>query len=282
MPINPDAVGTESDPVEYSWTSKDCLLYSVGVGAGTAELAFTTENSQNIPQQVLPTFAVIVGLAAFGGAFANIGTFNPAMLVHGEQGIFLEAPIPVEGTVRTVTRITGIYDKASAAVIALESRSDDAGTSTPLFRNTSSLFIRGEGGFGGDRGPSGPKAAIPERPADETVTYPISPDQALVYRLSGDRNPLHSDPTFAGMAGFDRPILHGLCTYGFTGRALLHALCGSDPARFGSMEGRFSKPTYPGDELRVSMWREGDGAVFRAETQRGEVVIDGGRFTFRP
>ncbi|HET6811472.1 MAG TPA: MaoC/PaaZ C-terminal domain-containing protein [Acidimicrobiales bacterium] len=283
MPINPDAVGSESEPGEHSWTSKDCLLYAVGVGAGTEELAFTTENSQNVTHQVLPTFAVIVGMAATssGGAFTRIGSFNPAMLVHGEQGIFLEGPIPTEGTVRTVTSITGIYDKGSAAVVALESRSVDAATGRPLFRNTSSLFIRGEGGFGGDRGPSGPRAAIPERPPDETVTYRTSPDQALVYRLSGDRNPLHSDPTFAAMAGFDRPILHGLCTYGFTGRALLHALCGSDPARFGSMEGRFSKPTYPGDELTVSMWRDGDGALFRTETQRGEVVIDGGRFTFR-
>ena len=283
MPINPEAVGTESDPVDHSWTSKDCLLYAVGVGAGTGELAFTTENSRNVTQQVLPTFAVIIGFGAQAGGdtFSRIGSFNPAMLVHGEQGIFLDGPIPPAGTARSVTRISGIYDKGSAAVVALESTSVDAASGAPLFRSTSSLFIRGEGGFGGDRGPSGPRAQIPERPPDEVVTYPTSPDQALVYRLSGDRNPLHSDPAFAAMAGFDRPILHGLCTYGFTGRALLHGLCGSDPARFGSMDGRFSKPTYPGDDLTVSMWRDGDSAVFRTETQRGEVVIDGGRFTFR-
>ena len=283
MPINPEAVGSESDPVEHSWTSKDCLLYAVGVGAGTEELAFTTENSQNITQQVLPTFAVVAGAGAGGGggAFSRIGSFNPAMLVHGEQGVFLEGPLPPEGTARSVTRITGIYDKGSAAVVALESSSVDAKTGQPLYRTTSSLFIRGEGGFGGDRGPSGPKVQIPERAADHVVTYRTSPDQALVYRLSGDRNPLHSDPAFAAMAGFDRPILHGLCTYGFTGRALLHALCGSDPGRFASMEGRFSRPTYPGDELTVSMWVDGDSAAFRTETQRGEVVIDSGRFRFR-
>src|SRR5579884_1053159 len=159
MPINPDAVGSESEPGEHSWTSKDCLLYAVGVGAGTEELAFTTENSQNVPQQVLPTFGVIIGFAAMAGgsAFSKIGSFNPAMLVHGEQGIFLEGPIPPEGTARSVTRITGVYDKGSAAVVALETESVDAATGRPLFRGTSSLFIRGEGGFGGDRGPSGPK-----------------------------------------------------------------------------------------------------------------------------
>lgn len=281
MPINPEAVGTTSDPVEYSWTSKDCLLYAVGVGAGTTELAFTTENSQNVPQEVLPSFAVIVGMAASGGAFTSIGSFNPAMLVHGEQGIFLDGPIPAQGSVRTTSRVAGIYDKGSAAVIAVESESVDATTGARLFRNTSSLFIRGEGGFGGDRGPSGPGVQIPERPADHVVSYQTSPDQALVYRLSGDRNPLHSDPAFAAMAGFDRPILHGLCTYGFTGRALLHTLCGSDPGRFASMEGRFSRPVLPGDLLSVSMWVDGTSAVFRTETQRGEVVIDAGRFSFR-
>jgi len=281
MPINPDAVGTTSEPVEISWTSKDALLYAVGVGAGTDELAFTTENSQNIAQQVLPTFAVLGGMAGSGGAFSAIGSFNPAMLVHGEQGVFLDGPLPPNGRVMITNRVAGIYDKGSAAVIAIEGEAVDVESGNRMFRTTSSLFIRGEGGFGGDRGPSGPRVQIPETKPDETVTYETRPDQALIYRLSGDRNPLHSDPAFAKVAGFDRPILHGLCTYGFTGRALLHALCDSDPARFGSMEGRFSKPVYPGDVLTVSMWIDGQTAAFRTETQRGEVVIDAGRFTFR-
>src|SRR6202008_1411781 len=149
-----------------------------------------------------------------------------------------------------------------------------------LFTTSNSAFIRGEGGWGGDRGPSG-GVAFPERKADHVVTYATRPDQALVDRLSGDRNPLHSDPKFAALGGFDRPILHGLCSFGFTGRALLHTLCGSDPDRFVSMAARFSKPVFPGDELTVSMWAAGDGeALFRTSTPVG-VVIDGGRLKFR-
>ena len=278
MPINPDAVGTTSDPVERSWDSKDALLYAVGVGAGLDELPFTTENSQNIDQQVLPTFAVIAGIG--GNAMRSIGDFNFAMLVHGEQAIQLHKPIPVQGKVRTVSKITAIWDKGSGAVIETESESVDAKTGDPQFTNRSAVFIRGEGGWGGDRGPSGGRNAAPERAPDHVVSYETRPDQALTYRLSGDRNPLHSDPAFAAMAGFDRPILHGLCSYGFTGRALLHTLCGSDPARFKSMEARFSKPVYPGDTLTVSMWVDGSEAIFQTKTQRDEVVIDGGRCVF--
>lgn len=286
MPINPDAVGAESEPVERSWTSKDALLYALGVGAGQLdptgfELQFTTENSKDVRQQVLPTFAVIVG-GGGGGAMGKVGSFNFAMLVHGEQAIELHQPIPVEGTVRTTSKIVGIYDKGSGAVIASEARSVDAATGEPMFTTRSSAFIRGEGGFGGDRGPSGPRNAPPDRDPDHVVTYDTRPDQALLYRLSGDRNPLHSDPEFAKMAGFPAPILHGLCTYGFTGRALLHALCGSDPTRFTGMEARFSKPVMPGDSLTVRMWVDGGAAVFQTATQRGDTVIDQGRVTFTP
>jgi acyl dehydratase len=279
MPIDPSAVGAESGPVERSWTSKDALLYAVGVGAGTAELPFTTENSAGIDQQVLPTFAVIVGSG--GAPFGRAGDIDFTQLVHGEQAIELAGPIPVEGTVKTTGRITGIYDKGKGAVIATESVSVDAATGEPRFTTRSAAYIRGAGGFGGERGPSGPRNVPPERDPDHRVTYLTSPDQALVYRLSGDRNPLHSDPEFAKLGGFDRPILHGLCTYGFTGRALLHSLCGGDPARFRSMEGRFSAPVYPGDELTVSMWETGDGeAVFTTTAHTGATVIDAGRVTY--
>ncbi|MBA3653555.1 MAG: MaoC family dehydratase N-terminal domain-containing protein [Actinobacteria bacterium] len=278
MPINPDAVGSTSEPVERSWTSKEALLYAVGVGAGLDELAFTTENSRGIDQQVLPTFAVIAG--AGGNALAEIGDFNFTMLVHGEQAITVHKPIPVAGTVRTVSKVSAIWDKGSGAVIEMESESVDTTTGEPQFTNRSAVFIRGEGGWGGDRGPSGGRNAAPERAPDHVVSYDTRPDQALTYRLSGDRNPLHSDPEVAKLAGFEKPILHGLCTYGFTGRALLHTLCGSDPARFGSMEGRFSRPVYPGDTLTVSMWVTANEAVFQTRTQRDEVVIDGGRCTF--
>ena len=279
MPLNPDAVGSKGDPVEVSWTSKDCLLYAVGIGAGTDELAFTTENTNGVDQLVFPTFPVVIGWGA-GSAMRSIGTFNPAMLVHGQQAVTLHRPIPVEGTATLQSEVVAMYDKGKAAVVVTETSATLGGD--PLYTNRASVFIRGEGGWGGDRGPSGPRNVPPERDPDESVTYQTSPDQALVYRLSGDRNPLHSDPAFAAMGGFDRPILHGLCTYGFTGRALLHTLAGSDPARFHHVEGRFSSPVLPGDALTISMWVTGDGeAVFTTSRQDGTVVIDQGlvRFT---
>lgn len=280
MPINPDAVGTTSDPYEHSWGSKDAILYALGVGAGTSELAFTTENTMDTPQRVLPTMAVVLGVGGFG-AIGRIGTFNPAMLVHGEQSIELFGEIPVDGKVSTVGEITGIYDKGKGAVVVLESTSTDVATGRPLFKNRMSAFIRGEGGWGGDRGPSGPQNVAPDRAPDHEVTYTTREDQALIYRLSGDRNPLHSDPAFAAMGGFDRPILHGLCTYGFTGRALLHTLCGSDPSRFARMDGRFSSPVLPGESLTVKMWEiDADGdrrqAVFQTCGDDGRVVLDSG------
>ncbi|HUJ64844.1 MAG TPA: MaoC/PaaZ C-terminal domain-containing protein [Acidimicrobiales bacterium] len=283
MPINPDAVGYTSEPSEASWNSKDCLLYALGVGAGVLdptgfELEFTTENSQDVTQRVLPTFPVVVPGGA--GAFGQIGTFNPAMLVHGEQSVQLHAPLPVEGSVSSVTTITGVYDKGSGAVVVSRTDATDKSTGAPLWTTSNSAFIRGEGGWGGDRGPSG-TVEFPDREPDHTVTYATRADQALLYRLNGDRNPLHSDPKFAAMGGFDRPILHGLCSFGFTGRALLHTLCGSDPDRFGSMAARFSKPVFPGETLTVSIWEVGDGeALFRTSTPAG-VVMDAGQLSYR-
>ena len=287
MPINPDAVGTVGSPVERSWTSKDCLLYAVAVGCGATdpldptELPFTTENTNGVEQQVLPTYGVLLGMGG-GDAMRDIGTFNPAMLVHAGQSVELHRPIPVEGTVRSTGTVTGVEDKGSGALISTETESVDAETGEPMFTTRSSVFIRGEGGFGGERTPT-VKHEPPDRAADHEVTYATLPGQALLYRLCGDRNPLHSDPAFAAAGGFDRPILHGLCTYGFTGRALLHALCDSDPKRFGRMEGRFSRPVMPGDSLTVSMWLDDDGAAatFQTRTQDGTVVIDGGRLTLR-
>ena len=282
MPINPDALGYSSEPRESSWTSTDCLLYALGVGAGVQdptgfELEFTTENSHDVTQKVLPTFPVVVPGGA--GAFGKIGDFNPAMLVHGEQSVELHNPLPVDGTASATTTITGIYDKGSGAVIATETVATDAKTGDKLWTTTSSAFVRGEGGWGGDRGPS-LNVGFPSGDPDHSVTYATRADQALLYRLSGDRNPLHSDPSFAAMGGFDKPILHGLCTFGFTGRALLHTLCGSDPERFQMMAARFSKPVFPGEELTVSMWVTGSStAVFRTATPGG-VVIDSGRFSF--
>jgi acyl dehydratase len=302
MPMNLAAVGASGQPAQHSWTSTDCLLYALGVGAGSVdstgfELAFTTENSTGVAQLVLPTFVSIVGRGTRSGqrpedserggsssgghqvAF-EYGTFDPAMLVHGEQSIALHRPIPPQGEVTTTTTVSGIYDKGSGALVVMSSQSLDANDGTPLFSTSSSLFIRGEGGFGGPRGPENNVGPMPEREPDHVVTYETRADQALLYRLSGDRNPLHSDPVFAKRAGFDRPILHGLCTYGFTGRALLHTLCGSDPARFGSMSARFTRPVDPGDSLDVAIWLDEGGARFRTSSDGGQVAIDSGSFRF--
>jgi acyl dehydratase len=279
MPINPDAVGARGEPAITKWSSKDALIYALGVGAGVDELAFTTENTMNVPQQVLPSF--VVTLADVSGAFSQIGTFNPAMLVHGEQRFTLVAPLEPRGEVSTVAEITAIYDKGKGAVAEITAVSTHVKSGQVAFTNVTSAFIRGEGGFGGDRGPSGPTNVAPDRAPDLEITYETRLDQALHYRLAGDRNPLHSDPAFAALAGFDRPILHGLCTYGFTGRALLHGLCDGDPARFAAMEGRFSSPVFPGEALTVAMWRNDDGAIFQTKGADGRVVLDSGRLTTR-
>jgi acyl dehydratase len=280
MPINHDVVGAEGAPIVHSWTSKDALLYAVGVGAGIDELAFTTENSHEVPQRVLPTMAAVIG-AGVSGAISAIGSFDFAMLVHGEQSFVQHREIPVEGSLTATGKIVGIYDKGSGAVVAVEGECVDNATGETLLTVGSAIFIRGEGGWGGDRGPSGDRNAAPDRAADASVSYRVRPDQALTYRLSGDRNPLHSDPWFAALAGFERPILHGLCTYGFTGRALLHTMCDSDPAKFRSMEGRFASPVFPGEELTIEMWNEGTGeCIFQTRGEDGRVVLVGGRHTF--
>jgi acyl dehydratase len=290
MPLDLNAIGSVADPVERRWTSKDALLYAVGVGAGypdpSAELAFTTENSRDILQQVLPTFGVMLGPGR--GGMRSIGTFNPAMLVHAEQAIELHRPLEPEGTVTVTGTLVDILDKRSGALVVRETKGVVPDTGEPVFTTRSGSFIRGEGGFasaGEGEAVAGASAAAPppapERPPDHSVRYTTLPHQALLYRLSGDRNPLHSDPTFAARAGFDRPILHGLCTYGFTGRALLHALCGSDPSRFRSMSGRFTKPVLPGQDLTIDMWfdDDGQGATFKTIAD-GATVLDRGRCTF--
>ncbi|HET9079292.1 MAG TPA: MaoC/PaaZ C-terminal domain-containing protein [Trebonia sp.] len=282
MGLDHSVVGIASEPQARSWDSKDALLYAVGVGAGLgdplAELEFTTENCEGIEQKVLPTFGVLIAQAH--GA-RSLGDFNRAMLVHAEQYVELHRPLPVAATAVTVSTVTGIYDKGSGALVTSENRAVDEAAGEPLVTARSGIFIRGEGGFGGERGSDQPWER-PDREPDHAVVLETRPEQALVYRLSGDRNPLHVDPKFAARGGFDRPILHGLCTYGVTGRALLHALCGSDPARFRSMYGRFSRPVWPGDTLTVSIWLTGDGtALFQTTRPDGTVVIDRGRFQAR-
>jgi acyl dehydratase len=290
MALDHSLVGVAGEPQLRSWDSKDALLYAVGVGAGLGdplrELEFTTENCEGIEQRVLPTFGVLISQAR---PARRLGDFDPALLVHAEQAFELHRPLPVAGTVRTTATVTGIYDKGSGALVTTENAAVDAATGEPLVTTRSGIFIRGEGGFGGPRGPVGEAPwELPDRAPDHQVVRETRPEQALLYRLSGDRNPLHVDPKFAARGGFSQPILHGLCTYGVTGRALLHVLCDGDPGRFRSMSGRFSRPVLPGEPLTVSIWLAGasaDGnsatALFQTTREDGTVVIDRGRAEVR-
>ena len=281
MPLNHALIGVPGEWLERSWTSTDALIYAVGVGAGLgdplAELEFTTENTAGVQQQVLPTFGAVLAHVPIP---SNLGHFDRAHVVHAEQSIEFHAPLPVEGTLRTSSTVTGIYDKGTAALVEIENHAVIAATGEAALTAHAGLFIRGEGGFGGSRG-AAPSWHRPDRAPDHSVTLTTRPEQALLYRLSGDRNPLHVDPAFAARGGFSRPILHGLCTYGFTGRALLNILCGSKPHRFKFMSGRFSQPVLPGDSLVVSIWRVQDGyAQFQTAKEDGTVVIDRGTCRF--
>ena len=278
MPLNPAAVGAVGDVRTMSWNSKDALLYAVGIGAGQNDLPFTTENTKEVQQVVFPTFAVVAGSGTTSpgkSAMAEIGTFNWAMLVHGSQAITLHRPIPVEAEATVQDKVVAMYDEGKAAVVVTEAETK-LKTGELLWTTRSSVFIRGEGGWDGERGPSGPQNEPPAKAPDHEVTLQTSPDQAFVYRLSGDRNPLHTDPSFAAIGGFDRPILHGLCSYGFTGRALLGALCNNDVTKFKHIEGRFSSPVMPGDALTVRMWNVGAGETVFTTSVGDRVVIDQG------
>ncbi|MGX7680177.1 MaoC/PaaZ C-terminal domain-containing protein [Jatrophihabitans sp. DSM 45814] len=281
MPVDLDAVGSATDPFPVSWDSTRTLLYAIGVGAGAEdvrdELQFTTENSDGVEQAVLPTFPVVLGA---GGPRLPFGTVDFSRLVQAQQSIRLTGPFPVAGTGFVTTRIDGIYDKGSGALVTRSSQITDADGKL-LAETTGGSFIRGEGGFGGDRGPA-TDWALPAREPDIVKDQLTVPWQALLYRLSGDRNPLHSDPTFAARGGFERPILHGLCTFGFAGRALLHGVAESDPARLRSVSARFSAPVYPGETLRTSIWKDGDQALFTTESSSGVTVLTHGRAELGP
>ena len=252
MALNPEAVGSTSDPVDATWDSRDALLYAVGIGAGHDELAFTTENTKGIDQLVFPTFPVVIGWGA-GSAMGKVGSFDPTQLVHGKQAVTLHQPIPVERHGDADRRDHRDVRQGQGRRRRLGHHRD------PRWRTA--LHDDVVGVHPGRRRMGRRARHRPVRRTcrrtdspDHEVTYVTSRDQAFVYRLSGDRNPLHTDPGFAAMGGFDTPILHGLCTYGFTGRALLHSLCDSDPSRFQHIEGRFRLPVFPGESLTIRMW----------------------------
>ena len=274
MAINLELVGKQSDPEIYEYDWRQCVLYALGVGAGNAEvdeLPFLFEGAEG-GLAVLPTFAVIPSFRALISVTMNLNV-NPMAILHGEQKIVLHRPIPESGTMSTTSEVTGIYDKTKGALAVVEARTTIAGE--PVFDNVFSIFVKGEGGFGGDRGPAPVQADPPEdRAPDFRVEYPTLPQQALLYRLSGDTNPIHAAPQFAAMAGFEKPILHGLCTFGHVGRAILHSACDGDPARLRSFAARFASVVYPGDTIITEGWKQDDGTcIVRAGTQRGNVVL---------
>jgi acyl dehydratase len=259
MPIDPStAIGAELPEMKCSWSASDVLLYHLGLGAGSEptnprELRYTYERDL----QVLPTFGVVAPnlwatqppSVSFPGVDIDL-----TKVLHGRQEITLHRPLPVHGSAHVRTRIADVYDKGTAAVIVQESEAVDT-EDNALFTARSSIFARGEGGFGGHRGPSGTMPA-PDRQPDAVLLSPTLPQQALLYRLCGDRNPLHADPDFAAAAGFPRPILHGLCTYGMVCKAVVDGLLDGDTSRVSSYSARFAGVVYPGETLRTRVWHE--------------------------
>lgn len=278
MPIDIEkAKGASTEPVEIAWDERDVLLYQLSLGAGAdaldaRELRYAYEDGL----EVLPTFAVVAGnrwrstgggLSAFPGV--DIDLHN---VLHGEQEIEVHATIPTRGEARSTTRIADVWDKTKAAVLRLETRVETLDRQ-PLWTARSSIFVRGEGGFGGDRGPS-VSHRLPEREPDTVVVSPTLPQQALLYRLNGDRNPLHADPEFASVAGFDRPILHGLCTYGIVCKAVVDGHLGGEIERARSFRARFGGVVMPGETLITQVWEDDEGLLVQAATQeRGEPVL---------
>lgn len=281
MTLDSSAIGRTAGPGRSSWTSSDALLYALAVGAGQddplAELDLTTENSEGIEQKILPTYAVVIKQRApeTKMSFADLGD---ARIVHAQQEIVLHQPLPVAGTAELTSTITGVFDQGSGALVQIETEAIDPDTGTPMFTTRGGMFVRGHGGFGGERAPR-PEWPVGDLRPDHVITVPVRPEQGLLYRLCGDRNPLHSDPAVATRAGFTQPILHGLCTLGITGRVLTRAVCDGEPERIRSLSGRFTKPVLPGQDLTVSIWSDGDRHLYRVTDAAADAVIDFGTVT---
>jgi acyl dehydratase len=278
MPIAVEkALAADPAPVDISWDESRVLLYHLALGAGNPptdplQLRYAYEGDL----QVLPTFAVVAGAGAASGG-GGLSSWpgldiNLHNLLHGEQEVEVHARIPTAGEARSTTRITDIWDKGKAAVLRMQTETVTP-DGAPLFTTRMSLFVRGEGGFGGDRGPS-VSIPVPERTPDHVVETPTLPQQALLYRLTGDRNPLHADPEFAALAGFSQPILHGLCSYGMVCRAVVDGVLGGATERLRSYSGRFADVVYPGETIVTSVWEEADRLVLAAVTaERGTPVL---------
>jgi len=285
MPLNADKLLELKIPdIEQSYGPRDCMLYALGLGLGqdplnADELAFVYEKNL----KVLPTYALVQAYSAYWLRQPDLG-ITWSHVVHGEQGLVLHESVAPQGHVIGVTRILDVMDKGEGkgALVYSERRISDKASGRLLATLTQTTFCRADGGFGGSKREVPPPHALPARGPDLICDLPTRPEMALIYRLSGDINPLHADPEFAKAAGFPRPILHGLATFGVAGHALLKAICGYDPAQLTAMSGRFSAPVFPGETVRTEFWRAGteDRSVvsFRARVmERDLIVIDNGR-----
>ncbi|RSM72840.1 3-alpha,7-alpha,12-alpha-trihydroxy-5-beta-cholest-24-enoyl-CoA hydratase [Kibdelosporangium aridum] len=277
MPIDPSvAVGASLGEATFSWTPSDVLLYHLALGAGAdpmseVELRYATESDL----QVLPTFGVVAPnfkqtkppAVSWPGVEIDL-----AKVLHGQQEITVHRPLPTEATATITTRITDVFDKGKAAVIVQEATAVDS-AGEPLYTTRSSIFARGEGGFGGSRGPS-TSVEMPDRTPDFVLETPTLPQQALLYRLCGDRNPLHSDPRFAAAAGFPKPILHGLCTYGIVCKAVIDGVLGGEVGQVSGFATRFAGVVYPGETLRSQVWQEDKRLLVTCSVDDRPVLTD--------
>jgi len=277
--ISMDLLGVELEPVSIQWNQKDIQLYAVAVGAQPeTELAFLYEGVAG-GLKVLPSYGVVPSLSIMGGLL-NIAKFNFAHLLHGEQSITLHKPLPDSFKGKVKGRISEVYDKGKAAVLGITAEAENE-QGDPIFTIHFTLFIRGAGGFDGERGSSEAKNVVPDREPDHIIKDTTTQQQAALYRLTGDRNPIHIDPNFAKLGGFEKPFLHGLCTYGFVGRAVLHTLCQGDVTKFNAFEARFADRVEIGDNIITKIWVIADGeAIIQAETQKGNIVLSQSKVRF--
>ena len=277
MAIHPDKLfNWPFKEVEQTYTVRDSIIYALGLGFGAdpldeGQLNFTFEERDF---KAVPTMAAVLCTPGFWVRDPESGV-DWKKVLHGEQAIELHRPLPPKATIKARSRITDIIDKGKGkgALFFAERTLVDGATDEPLATLKSTTFARGDGGFGGPSGPQPEPHVLPHREPDEVCNLPTLPQAALIYRLSGDPNPLHADPQVAAAAGFDRPILHGLCTLGIAGHAILKTYCDYDTARFKSLKLRFSSPVFPGETIRTEMWRDGKNVSFRAKVVERDIVV---------